>query len=183
MLNKPITALIIFALLSGCAAQGHTPADKRASINLMHDQVLAEIYAESSTAKSDVASSAGYAVFSNAQLNLFLVSAGTGFGVAKSNGNSTYMKMGEVGVGVGLGVKDFRALFVFHTARAYTDFVENGWAFGAEADAAAKATDKGGEVGGGITIGNITVYQMTSTGLALQATVKGTKYWKDSDLN
>ncbi|MDP0589491.1 MAG: hypothetical protein QS748_10015 [Candidatus Endonucleobacter bathymodioli] len=183
MLNKTITVLLIFAFLSGCSATGTTPADKRASINQMHNKVLSEIYAKSSTAKSDVSSSAGYAVFSNAQINLFIVSGGTGFGVAKSNGKSIYMKMAEAGIGLGLGVKDFRALFVFHTQKAYTDFVEKGWAFGAEADAAAKTSDKGGETGGGVTIGNITVYQITDTGLTLQATVKGTKYWKDSELN
>jgi hypothetical protein len=27
------------------------------------------------------------------------------------------------------------------------------------------------------------IYQMTDTGVALQATVAGTKYWKDKDLN
>jgi hypothetical protein len=30
---------------------------------------------------------------------------------------------------------------------------------------------------------NITIYQLTESGLALQATVKGTKYWKDDALN
>ncbi|MDP0561683.1 MAG: hypothetical protein QS721_04860 [Candidatus Endonucleobacter sp. (ex Gigantidas childressi)] len=182
-MNNPITALLIFVLLSGCSAQGISPEDKRGSISAMHNEVLSEIYAKSSKAKSDVSSSAGYAVFSNAQINLLFVSAGTGFGVAKSNGVSTYMKMGEAGVGLGLGVKDFRALFVFHTEMAYRNFVDKGWVFGAEADAAAKTSDKGGEAGGGVTIGDITVYQMTDVGLALQATIKGTKYWKDSELN
>ncbi len=27
------------------------------------------------------------------------------------------------------------------------------------------------------------MYQLTDKGLALEATVKGTKYWKDADLN
>lgn len=183
MLYRPIMTLFIAALLAGCSAQGTTPTDKRASINKMHDEVLSEIYAESPQAKSDVASSSGYAVFSNTQVNVILVAGGAGYGVAKSKGKSTYMQMGEVGVGFGMGVKDFRALFVFHTQQAYTDFVEKGWEFGAEADAAAKTHDKGVQAGGGVTIGNITVYQMTDAGLALQATVKGTKYWKDSELN
>jgi hypothetical protein len=30
---------------------------------------------------------------------------------------------------------------------------------------------------------SVTVYQMTKKGLALQATLQGTKYWKDDDLN
>ena len=91
--------------------------------------------------------------------------------------------MGEVGVGVGLGAKDFRLVFIFHTNDSMDRFVESGWAFGAQADAAAKAEDKGAAVGGEITIDNMTIYQLTETGLALQATVKGTKYWKDDELN
>ena len=43
--------------------------------------------------------------------------------------------------------------------------------------------DKGVAVGGELTLDNMTIYQLTETGLALQATVKGTKYWKDESLN
>jgi hypothetical protein len=38
-------------------------------------------------------------------------------------------------------------------------------------------------VGGNITVDNMTIYQLTETRLALQVTVKGTKYWKDEKLN
>jgi hypothetical protein len=63
-------------------------------------------------------------------------------------------------------------------------FVEKGWDFGAHADAAAKAGEKGaeGSVEGDIS-SKITVYSMTESGLALQATVAGQKYWKDDELN
>ncbi len=30
---------------------------------------------------------------------------------------------------------------------------------------------------------DVTVYQMTEKGLALQVTLQGTKYWQDDDLN
>lgn len=30
---------------------------------------------------------------------------------------------------------------------------------------------------------NVTIYQMTKKGLALQITLQGTKYWQDGDLN
>ncbi|MDH3999265.1 MAG: hypothetical protein OET90_10555, partial [Desulfuromonadales bacterium] len=81
------------------------------------------------------------------------------------------------------GAKDFRAVFVFHNDKTMNRFIEKGWAFGAQTDAAAKASDKGGAVGGEIVVDDITIYQLTETGLALQATVKGTKYWQDSSLN
>ena len=50
-------------------------------------------------------------------------------------------------------------------------------------DAAAKAKDKGDAIGGEITVDNITIYQLTESGLALQATIKGTKFWRDDALN
>jgi len=48
-------------------------------------------------------------------------------------------------------------------------FTHKGWEFGGHADAAAKATDKGGAVGGAVSLDDIPVYQLTESGLALQA--------------
>lgn len=183
-MNKLFTC--IFALvLAGCSAQGNNPAEQRADIQKMRTSVLQAVYKESPGARVKVGSSAGYAVFSNAQINLLFVAAGGGYGVVKDNrtGKNTYMEMGEAGIGLGLGVKDFRAVFVFHTHEALNRFVEDGWAFGAEADAAAKSNNKGAQAAGGVSLGDITVYQLTENGLALQATVKGTKYWKNDSLN
>ncbi|MDH4011110.1 MAG: hypothetical protein OEU55_10375, partial [Desulfobacterales bacterium] len=127
----------------------------------------------------------GYAVFSDANINIIFASFGGGHGVVKNNktGKHTYMKMGEVGIGLGLGIKDFRAIFIFHDHNTMNKFIESGWEFGGHADAAAKASDKGAAVGGEILLDNITIYQLTESGLALQATIKGTKYWKDDVLN
>ena len=95
-----------------------------------------------------------------------------------------YMKMYSAGVGLGLGVKDFRVIFIFTTKEAYTEFVEEGWQAGAQADAAAEAGEKGGSVETAIDIDDgVKLYQITENGLALQATVQGTKYWKDDELN
>lgn len=186
---KPLSLAICIGLIlviGGCATTGGTtPTERRQAIQSMKNQVLTELYQAKPDVKSQIASAPGYAVFSNANVNLVLASFGGGFGVARNNktGTDTYMKMGEVGVGLGLGVKDFRVVFVFHTDKSLNNFIENGWAVGAQADAAAKASDKGAAVGGEITADNITIYQLTETGLALQATIKGTKYWKDETLN
>lgn len=177
-----VTALII----GGCATTGgETPVEKRQSILVMKNEVLTDLYKVRSDVKSQIATAPGYAVFSNANVNVILASFGGGYGVVKNNrsGKYTYMKMGEVGVGLGLGAKDFRLVFVFHGDDSMNRFVESGWALGAQADAAAKAEDKGAAVGGEITVDNMTIYQLTETGLALQATIKGTKYWKDDKLN
>ena len=85
---------------------------------------------------------------------------------------------------MGMGVKDVRAVFIFRNKGVMTDFVEKGWEFGGQADAAAKTGDKGAAVGGeAYADTDIIIYQLTEAGVALQATIAGTKYWKDEDLN
>jgi len=181
-----IIVLFLAAILGGCATTGATTAnEKRQAILKMEQEVLSDLYKTRPGARSKVGSAPGYAVFSNANIHLVIASFSGGQGVVKDNrsGRHTYMNMGEAGIGFGLGVKDFRAVFVFHDRETMRNFTESGWAFGAHADAAAKAGDKGGAVGGEIVLNGITIYQITESGLALQATVKGTKYWKDTALN
>jgi len=177
---------LVLAFSSACSnSPTKSAAEKRQVIIDMRSQVLGELYKLKPDVRAQVTKAEGYAVFSNANINLIFASVGGGHGVVhdNKNGKNTYMKMGEAGIGLGLGVKDFRAVFVFHSRDALTQFVEKGWAFDVNADAAAKASEKGAAVGGEATFDNITVYQLTESGLALQATVKGTKFWQDSELN
>ena len=182
-----LVSILAASQLVGCAtSKGSNPAEKRAYTLEMRDKTLTTLYEQEPVAKRKIAASAGYGVFSNIGTNIIFVSTGGGFGVVHDNksGDETYMKMGEVGVGLGLGVKDFRAVLIFHDENTMIDFIENGWEWGAEADAAAKAGDQGGEASGAGDIdSNIEVYQITENGIALSATVSGTKYWKDTALN
>jgi lipid-binding SYLF domain-containing protein len=181
-----LCGLAIVFLVSGCATtKGTTPQEKREAILSMKNEVLTELYKVRSQAKAQIAAAPGYAVFSNANIYLFFVGVGGGHGVVHDNktGKNIFMKMGEAGVGLGLGVKDFRAVFIFHDRAVMEKFIGSGWEFGGQADAAAKASDKGAAIGGEAVFDGITIYQLTESGLALQATVKGTKYWKDDELN
>ncbi len=186
---KQISIIICMALsliIAGCSTTaGRTKPEKRQAVLSMKNNVLSDLYKIKPDVKAQISSAPGYAVFSNVNVNIILASFGGGYGVVKNNktGKHTYMKMGEVGLGLGLGAKDFRVIFVFHNTQTMKRFIEQGWAFGAQADAAAKASDKGVAVGGEATVDNFTIYQLTKTGLALQATVKGTKYWRDDSLN
>jgi lipid-binding SYLF domain-containing protein len=183
---KPVFLVAVASiLLSACAATGSTPGEQRANILRMKSQVLGDLYRVKPEVKSMIRQAPGYAVFSNANVNIIFASFGGGYGVVKNNrtGKHTYMKMGEVGIGLGLGVKDFRAVFVFHDDKTMNRFINSGWEFGGHADSAGKASDKGAAVGGEALVDNISIYQLTESGLALQATVKGTKYWKDDELN
>jgi len=177
--------VLLFSVLQACSAPGSTGGEQRNAIEKMRQEVLSDIYKLQPSVRKKVQAAPGYAVFSNVNVNLIFFSAGTGFGVTvdNSSGKKTYMKMGEAGFGLGAGIKDFRALFIFDNREVMDRFVESGWQFGGQADAAAKAGEKGAAVGGEALVDGITVYQLTETGLALQATVKGTKYWKDDALN
>ena len=181
-----IAGLLLSFTLVGCASMGSgSNADKRQQILNMKNEVLTQLFANKPDTRSQLNSAPGYAVFSNANINLFLVSAGTGYGLVKNmgTGQHTYMNMAEGGVGLGLGVKDYRIVMVFNTQDAMSQFINSGWTFGGNADVAAKAADKGGSLEGEAYYGDVTVYTFTETGLALQATVKGTKFWKDNELN
>lgn len=151
----------------------------------MKDEVLTQLFAKKPDIRAQINSAPGYAVFSNANVNLMFIAAGTGFGVVKDmHANTyTYMNMAEGEVGLGFGVKDYSIVMVFHTANAMNNFVNKGWTFGGNADVSAKAGDKGASVEGEIYYGDVTVYTFTTSGLALQATIKGTKFWKDKELN
>ncbi|MDY6879636.1 MAG: hypothetical protein V2J25_10035 [Desulfatiglans sp.] len=187
MMKLSRIGLCLLVILSiGCATtKGRTPQDKRQAILEMKNKTLSDLYKIRPSAQSQVEKAPGYGVFSNANVHIIFASFGGGYGVVKDSvtGKHTYMKMGEFGIGLGLGAKDFRAVFIFNDKNTLNKFIYSGWQFGGHADAAAKASDKGGAVGGEVLLDNITIYQLTESGLALQATVKGTKYWKDDSLN
>jgi lipid-binding SYLF domain-containing protein len=188
-MNTKVLVLLVLvaAIIAGCSGPGGaTVAEKRADVFKMRDNMLAELYEEKPETKAKIAEAAGYGTFSNININLFLASTGNGYGVVHNNGtgDDTYMRMAMVGVGLGLGVKDFRAAIIFKNQDALNTFVDKGWEFGGHADAAAKSGDKGGaaNVAGDVTSG-MEIYQFTESGIALQATIAGTKYWKDKELN
>ena len=173
--------------LVACAGpKGDTAAEKRQYVQDERAETLEKFYDSDASLKRKVSEAAGYAIFSNIGAKVIFVSGGGGHGVVHNNrtGDDTYMRMGEVGVGLGLGVRDFRALFVFKNEPTLQKFIDEGWEFNAEADAAAKSGDKGGAASGkGDVNSDIDIYQLTESGLALSATIGGTKYWKDEKLN
>lgn len=184
---KMATALFISFMLCSCATPGgNTRQEKIEYITAMKNETLSTLFRSRPGAKAKVQRAAGYAVFSNINTNLFLLSSGNGYGVAidNSSGRRTYMKMNFLGIGPGIGIKDFRAVFVFNNQKVLRDFIESGWEFGGHADAAAKSGEKGAAVGGEMYVENeIEIYQITDAGIALQATIAGTKYRKYTELN
>ena len=94
------------------------------------------------------------------------------------------MRMGELQAGLGIGVKKFQVVFVFETPDKLQAFLNQGWEYGGQTTAAASTGDKGGSMQGALSVSpGVWIYQLTDKGLAVEATVKGTKYWKDEALN
>lgn len=181
-----LSGLLITLIFSGCATTiaGNTPEAKRRSIFAIKNEALRDLYNFRPEMRAKILAAPSYAVFSNANLSLLLVSAGVGHGVVNRKGaKPIFMKMGEVGVGMGLGIKDFRAIFVFRDKVTLNKFIKEGWEFGAYADAAAKAGDTGAAIGDEILNDGITIYQLTENGLMIRISVNETKYWIDDDLN
>jgi len=74
--------------------------------------------------------------------------------------------------------------WVFEHHKDLSDFINSGWELGGQTSAAAKLDDEGGAFAGAMSISpGIWLYQLTDDGLALELTGKGTKYYKDDDLN
>ena len=179
--------LVLAFFYVGCAfpKRGATLADRQGEVMKMHDDALEELYARDPVAKEKVERAAGHGVFSNIGTNLLLVTTEGGYGVAvdRETGGRTYMKMAGAGLGIGIGAKDTRLIFIFQTEDALDRFTSGSWAAGADADAAAKVSEAGGEQSVTAKTGDVEVYTITRNGLALSATVDGTRFFRDRHLN
>lgn len=199
---KPIMAIIrslvvlSLGLLVGCtsnireSAPGENPSvalnEAREDARAMARDTLRELYAAQPSAKQVVDGAAGYAVFSNFGMKILIAGSGTGNGLAvrKAPRQEIFMKMAELQAGLGFGVKKFRQVWVFQTQTAFDQFVDSGYEFGGQGTAAAQVSGKGGSVAGAISVSpGVWLYQLTDDGLALELTVKGTKYYRDKKLN
>jgi lipid-binding SYLF domain-containing protein len=168
------------------AKEAEKNAKEQSGIRKMRDETLDELYKLNPEAKPGIENSAAVAVFSSLGINILLLSTARGGGIVRDtdSGEETFMRMMSAGGGFGLGVKDFRVVFVFHSEMSYQKFLESGWDFSGQGDAAAAVGDKGDSVGMAATVTQGTsIYQITENGLALQVTLQGTKYYRDKDLN
>jgi lipid-binding SYLF domain-containing protein len=190
MITRRKALVVLAALASGPISVNAAMSDKdkkkaRDDINKMEGQILAKLYKLQPGAKKAVDNAAGYATFSNFGVKIFFAGSGKGAGVAVSKSKSrVYMKMLEVQAGLGFGVKKFSLVWVFDNASALDKFIHSGWEIGGQASATAKKGAKGDAYSGAMSVSpGVWLYQMAGDGLALELTGKGTKYYKDDDLN
>ena len=188
-----ILSLVFMVSTPAVAGQSKEDKDKQAKaekdrqeIRKNTKDILARLYKAQPSAKAAIEKAAGYAVFSNFGMKIFVAGSGSGKGIAVDNKTKkeTFMKMVELQAGLGFGVKKFSLVWVFETPETLGTFVNSGWELGGQTSVAAKAGEKGAALQGAMPIApGVWVYQLTETGVALELTAKGTKYYKDDDLN
>jgi lipid-binding SYLF domain-containing protein len=142
----------------------------------MSRETLARLYKVQLSAKKAIEGAAGYAVFSNFGMKIFVAGGGIGSGIAADNRTkqATYMKMVEVQADLGMGVKKFRVVFLFETQKALNDFINSGREFSGQTTAAAKAGDQGLALSEALSVApGVWMYQLTDTGLAAEIKGKG----------
>lgn len=168
------------------AAEAPSYEQDRMAVRAATRETLDRLYQVRPGARNTIKNAAGYAVFSNFGMKIFVAGGGKGKGMAVNNktGKEVFMKMLEVQAGLGMGIKKFRLVWIFDTQNAFDHFVDSGWELGAQATAAAQIKDVGGAHQGALAIApGVWLYQLTDNGLALELTAKGTKYYKDKELN
>lgn len=181
-----LVLLIVAFVLPVFADKAEDIKKEQAAVLKMRDETLAGLYKGKPETRAMIQKAPGYAVFDNAGIHLLLLSTSRGNGVAvdHATGKTVFMKMKTVGAGPGLGVKDYQVVFVFDKPATLKKFIEAGWSFGGEADAAAKSDKNGAATGGAASSSEgMSIYTITKKGIALQATLGGTKFSRDDDLN
>lgn len=183
--------LLLFAVLTmmpliAVEAADKSPAQIQSQIRQNSTQILDQLYGIAPSARKQIASAYGYATFSTFGMKLMVAGGGSGKGMAVSHKPSreVFMKMASVQAGLGFGVKKTSLVFVFRNKAAFDQFVNSGWEFGGQASVAATTGNEGLAIDGAVSVApGVWLYQMTDQGLAAELAVKGTKFYKDSDLN
>ncbi|QWE13608.1 YSC84-related protein [Polynucleobacter sp. AP-Titi-500A-B4] len=174
------------AQLSSVFGSNQTKEQQREAILKENAAILKKLYINEPRARLLIEKSPGYAVFSDFGMKIFVAGGGTGKGaVYQANSRKiTYMDMLELQAGLGLGITSFQMVYVFLNRETMDDFINSGWTFGGQAAAAAKYENQGDSYQGAQLVApNILAYQLIDSGLAVDITAKGTKYYKNNDLN
>lgn len=189
MLKKLVVMLMVCVLLvsTGSVLQAKdSKEEQQAKIRENAQKTLDGLYKINLRAKAAVEKAVGYAIFNNFGMKILVAGGGSGKGLAVTNKTKkeVFMKMAEIQAGLGFGAKKFSPVWFFNSQKALDQFINSGWEAGSQATAAAKTDSKGGSMEEAVPIGtDLWLYQITDAGLAMELTVKGTKYLKDDGLN
>ncbi len=188
-MKKFLSVLLTVMLLTAVTAlakSDESAAQTRAEIRNMSAQTLERLYEKYPAARRVIQNCYAYATLSNSGVKVIFFGNARGRGLAVNNetGEEVFLKMREVSGGLGLGAKEYDLIFVLEDKEAWDSFVAGKTRFGGSAEATASDGVSGGSIeGANIAAKGTWVYQMTTKGLTLEATLKGTKIYKDKDLN
>ncbi len=161
--------------------------EERQELREKNDWTLEKLYEEIPSAQYAVENSYGYAILNNTGIKVLLFGSAHGRGMAVNNvtGEEVFMRMQEQQAGLGIGVKEYALIFIFDNEEAWEAFVRSsGWKVGGSATAAANDGVTGDSLEGAVVAGDgIWLYQLTTKGLALELSVKGTRIYPDKKLN
>ncbi len=173
----------MICILGSMAAQAQNstePVQRRLEIDKNAQATLDELLKTQPSSKELYDRAVGYAVFTATKAG-FIVSGGSGTGVAvnKKTAARTYMRMGMGGIGLGIGAQRYSLIILFETESHLDKFVAGGWDSSATAEAA--AGQEGVAVRSSFYKG-VAFYQITDKGLMAHADVTGTKFWVIDEL-
>lgn len=178
--------LCMFTVSTAFAAKGSV-AEQRKQIDELNVKTLNRLYEKYPHAQNIIENECyAWATLSNTSTKLGIFGDAHGRGLAYNNqtGEKVYLRMKEFSAGFGLGAKEYDLVFLISNKEAWDNFIIGKIRFGASAEASADDGVSGGTVEGASYVApGVWVFQMTTKGLALEATLKGTKIYKDKKLN
>lgn len=184
--GKSLVMMAMLMIMAISVVSAASVGEKQDSLRKMSHETLHTLYKLQPSSRSAIEGAAGYAVFSISDIKFVFLGGGAGRGIAINNNNQeeVFMKTSEAEVGFGLGIKKYNVVFVFRTPKAFADFGKEGWQVGAQATAAATDRVSGDSFQGAVSVApDVWMYQLTDKGLEASITLRGIRYYKDSDLN
>ena len=182
-----LTVLMCLVMMSTVsAANRDSVAEQRRQIDELSQRTLEKLYEKYPHAERVLGECYAWATLSNSGVKVLFIGSSHGRGVAVNNqtGERVYLRMKELSAGLGLGAKEYNLIFLINTREAWENFIIGKTRFGASAEASADDGISGGSIEGAEYVApGVWVFQMTTKGLALEATLKGTKIYKDKKLN
>ena len=190
-MNRIFRLLVLLAAVTVPAGQGALAADapkmsaaekqaERDARLKLAAEGLEKLYAVQPDARAVVEKAPGYAVFDISAIYALLLVGQKGKGVLFDNATKkpTFMLSSRAGTGPGVGKQRVFQIFVFKSKGAMDQFVLAGGLGGDISGSASTGTD------GMVRSFNpqIDIYQITISGMAVQASWGGTVYKVDADL-
>ena len=177
---------VLLCMVTTSTVLAASVAEQRTQIDELHDKTLQKLYAKYPHAQRVINECYAYATLSNSGVKVLFVGSSHGRGEAINNqtGEKVYLHMEELSAGLGIGAEEYNLIFLINTREAWDNFISGETRFGASAEASLDDGVNGGTIEGAEYVApGVWAFQMTTKGLALEATLNGIKIYADKKLN